>query len=98
MNAELIIRLWAVRLLAAVAERKERRRARLAAVPITELQLGSKAGMREYRRRMNRLALITGGSWDKQTGKPVNKPNALRNVPGFRQRRRWVPHQPAASR
>ena len=79
----------------AIQERKRRKRARLAAVPIGRLQLGTKAGMREYRRRMRRIELITGGAWDRQTGKPVNKPNALRNKIGARPRRRWVPYQPA---
>jgi UrcA family protein len=69
------------------------KRARLAAIPLAELNLASQSGQREFRRRMRRKAGEIGNSWQQQTGKPVNKPRCLRNTPGWKQRWRWVPKQ-----
>jgi hypothetical protein len=69
------------------------KRARLAAMPIGQLNLASQRGQREFRRRMARKAADFGNSWAVQTGKPVNKPNPLKNRIGQRPRWRWVPKE-----
>jgi hypothetical protein len=67
------------------------KRARLAAIPLGKLDLRTQAGQREFRRRLRSKAAEIDNGWERQTGKPVNKPRSLRNVPGFKQRWRWVP-------
>lgn len=66
------------------------KRMKLASIPIEKLRLSTKAGWREYKRRMEWIRANYTGIWEQMTGKPVNKPNPLRNVPGYKQRRRWL--------
>jgi len=44
------------------------KRARLAAVPMGQLNLATQRGQREYRRRARRAATDMGNSWSVQTG------------------------------
>ena len=71
------------------------KRIRLARTPLSQLNTSTQAGRREFNRRMRRAAADWGQAWQVQTGKPVNKPNALRNQIGRRQRRRWVAKEKA---
>lgn len=65
-------------------------RARSAAVPLHRLNLRSKNGLAEYKRRMARMARDWGNAWFHQTERPVGKVR-LRNVLGLKQRWAWVP-------
>ncbi len=67
-------------------------RARLAAVPLNRLDLGSVSGRREYRRRMARKARDYGNAWFHQTERPVGRVK-LKNQIGRRQRWAWVPKE-----
>ena len=65
-------------------------RARAAAVPLDRLNLRSQNGRRELRRRLRLKAGELGNAWERQTGRPVNKPRGLKNNLGHRPRWRWV--------
>lgn len=70
------------------------KRALLAAIPLRRLDLSTKNGLREWRRRQRRKASDWGRAWEHQTERPVGK-HRLKNNLGHRPRWRWVPKEKA---